>query len=120
MKYLFLAYRDENQWEAMSTGERDALENACLANEQDLRQSGHLVAAEGLQSSHTALTVRLVNGQVSLTEGPFAETQGELIQLFVINARDLNEAIRVASMMPQARRGPIEVRPVMELDRPLK
>jgi hypothetical protein len=120
MKYLFLAYRDEKQWEAMSARERDALENACQTNEQDLRQSGHLLAVEGLQSSYTALTVRLVNGQVSLTDGPCAETPGQLIRFFFIQARDLNEAVRVASRMPQARTGPIEVRPVMELDRPSK
>jgi hypothetical protein len=120
MKYLFLAYRDEERWEAMSARERDALENACLANEQELRQSGHLLAVEALQSSHTAITVRLVNSQVLLADGPFAEPPGQLIQLFFIQARDLNEAIRVASQMPQARRGPIEVRPVAEFDRPSK
>jgi hypothetical protein len=113
MKYLLLVYRDEKQWEAMSAGERDALEKACLANEQELRQSGHLVAVESLQSNHTALTVQLVHGQVSLTDGPFIETQGQLSQLFFINARDLNEVIRVVSKMPQARGGPIEVRPVL-------
>jgi hypothetical protein len=64
--------------------------------------------------------VRFVNGQVSLTDGPCAERQGQLIRLFFIQARDLNEAIRVASQMPQAHRGPIEVRPIMELDRPSK
>jgi hypothetical protein len=113
MKYLFLAYRDEKQWEAMSAGERDALENACLANEQDLRQSGHLLAVEDLQSSRTAITVRVVNDKVTLTNGPSTETNRQPIQLFFINARDLNEAIRVASKMPQARRGPIEIRPIM-------
>lgn len=116
MKYVFLAYRDEKQWEAMSAAERDALENACLVHEQDLRQSGRLVAVEGLQSSSTALTVRIVNGQVSLTDGSMAGTPGQLIRIFFIRARDLNEAILVASKMPQARTGPIEVRPVMEFD----
>ena len=120
MKYIFLVYRDEKQWEAMSTQERDVFENACLANEQDLRQSGHLLAVEGLQSSNTAITVRIENGKVALTDGPFAGTQGQLIRLFFVQARDLNEAIRVASKMPQARRGPIEVRPVMESDRSSK
>ena len=115
MKYVFLAYRDEKQWDAMSTRDRDALENACQANEQDLPQSGHLFAVEGLQSSHTAITVRLVNGKVSLTDGPFVSAKGQLIRLFFINARDLNEAIRVASKMPQARTGPIEVRPALEI-----
>jgi hypothetical protein len=120
MKYLFLAYQDEKQWSVMSIPERDALENACQANEQDLRQSGHLLAVEGLQSSRTVLTVRLVNGLVALADGPLAETPGQLIQLFFIQARDLNEAIRVASKMPQVRRGPIEVRLIMDFDRPSK
>lgn len=111
MKYLFLAYQDEEQWDAMSAGERDTLENACLANEQELRQRGHLLAVESLQSSRTAITVRLVHGQVLLTDGPPAG----IIRLFFIQARDLNEAIRLASQMPQARRGPIEVRPVVEI-----
>lgn len=120
MKYILLVYRDEKQWEAMSTQERDVIENACLANEQELWQSGHLLAVEALQSRNTAITVRVVNGEVSLTDGPFTETQGQLFRLFFIQARDLNDAIRVASQMPQARRGAVEVRPVMGLDRPPK
>ena len=116
MKYVFLAYRDEKQWDAMSASERDAFENACLANEEDLRQSGHLLAVEDLQSSRTAVTVRVVNGKVSLTDGALAETQGQLVRLFFINARDLNEAIQVAAKMPQARGGVIEVRPAMEFN----
>jgi len=116
MKYLFLAYGDEKRLEAMSTGERDAFENACLANDEMLRKSGHLLAMEGLQSSRTATTVRVRNGKVSVTDGPFVEANEQLIGLFFINARDLNEAIHVASKMPQVRGGPIEVRPMMEFD----
>ena len=120
MNYLFLAYRDEKQWAALSASERDTLEAACLATEQALRQSGHLFAVEHIQNSEAAITVRVVHGLVALSDGPLAETQGELSQLFFINARDLNEAIRLASTMPQARRGPIEVRPVIEIDRSAK
>lgn len=112
MKYIFLVYRDEEQWQAMSTQERDSLENAGLANEQDMRQSGHLLAVEGLQGSNSAIRVWIENGKVSLTAGPFAGMQGQLFQIFFIQARDLNEAIRVASKMPQTRSGLIEVRPV--------
>jgi hypothetical protein len=112
MNYLFLAYRDEKQWQTLPAGERDALEAACLANEQELRQSGHLLAVGALQDSGAALTVRLINGQVALGEDSLAGTARPLIRLFFIEARDLNEAIRVASQMPQARQGPIEVRPV--------
>jgi hypothetical protein len=118
MKYVLLAYRDEKQWAALSAAERDAFESACLAHEQELRQSGRLVAVKGLQSSSTALTVRIVNSQVTLTGGPVNGPPGELIRLFFIRTRDLNEAIRVASKMPQAFTGPIEVRPVLTLDGP--
>jgi hypothetical protein len=116
MKYLFLAYGDEKQLSAMPIGERDAFESACLANDEVLRKSGHLIAVEDLQSSSTATTVRVHNGKVSLSDGPYAETKEQLIRLFFIQARDLNEAIRVASQMPQARGGPIEVRSVMGVD----
>jgi len=116
MKYLFLAYGDEKRLEAMSTGERDSFEDACRINDEMLQQSGHLLAAEGFQSSRTAATVRVWNGKVSVTDGPFGETNEQLIGLFFVNARDLNEAIQVASTMPQARGGPIEVRPTMEFD----
>jgi hypothetical protein len=112
MKYLFLAYGDEQRYSAMSTSERDAFENACLANDEVLRESGHLLTAAGLHRSSTATTVRVWNGSVSLADGPFTETKEQLIGLFFINARDLNEAIQVAAKMPQARGGAIEVRPM--------
>jgi hypothetical protein len=116
MKYVFLAYRNEKQWAALSARERDTLEAACQATEQELRQSGHLLAVEAIQNSDAAITVRVDHGLVALSDGRLAETQGELSQLFFINARDLNEAIRLASTMPHARRGPIEVRPVVAFD----
>ena len=115
MKYLFLAYGDEQQLDAMSPSERDALGNECLANDEMLRKSGHLLTVEGLQS-RTATTVRVQNGKVFITDGPFIETKEQILGIFLINARDLNEAIRVASKMPQARGGPIEVRPILEFD----
>jgi hypothetical protein len=117
MKYVFLIYQDEKQGDAMSTSERDALEKAYLTSEKNLRQSGYLFAVEDLQSNQAAITVRLVNSKVSIADGSFAETEGQSIQLFFVNARDLNEAIRVASKMPQVHRSPIEVRPIMDLNR---
>jgi hypothetical protein len=116
MRYIFLAYRDEKWRDAMSTGERDAFEHACLVNDELLRKSGQLLAVESLQGSSTAITVRVRNGKVSLTDGPFVETKEQLIKLFFINARDLNEAIRVASKIPQAQGGHIEVRPVISIE----
>ena len=100
----------------MSASQRDAFENACLANNEALRESGHLLAVEGLHSSNTATTVRVWNGKVSVNDGSFAEMKEQIIGIYFINARDLNEAIQVAAQMPQARGGPIEVRPMMELN----
>ena len=79
MKYLFLAYGDVQQRGAMSTSERAAFGEACLANDEALRKSGHLLAAEGLRSSSTATTVRVQNGKISLTDGPLAETKEPFI-----------------------------------------
>ena len=101
MKYLFLAYGDEKHLDAMSTGEREALANACLANDEALRKSGHLLDVQGLQPGRSAITVRVQNGKVSVTDGPCAEPTEQLIGIFFINARDLNEAIQVAATMPQ-------------------
>jgi len=113
MKYVLLAYRDEKRWEAMSASERAAFEQACQASEQDLIHNLHLMDVKSLQNN-TALTVRILNGKVSLSDGPVAGNQEQLIQLLFIQARDLNAAIQIASQMPQAQAGPIEVRPVVE------
>jgi hypothetical protein len=117
MRYVLLAYGDEQQLDAMSSSEREALGNACLANDEALWKNGHLLAVEGLQCSSTATTVRVQNGKVSLSDGPYARTKEQLIGIFTIAARDLNEAIQVAARMPQARGGPIEVRPIVAFDR---
>ena len=116
MRYILLAYGDERQLDAMSSSEREALGDACLANDEALRNSGHLLAVEGLQSSRCATTVRVQHGNLSITVGPLAETKEQLLGIFTITARDLNEAIQVAARMPQARSGPIEVRPIMASD----
>jgi hypothetical protein len=116
MRYILLAYADEQQLGAMSSSEREALGNACLTNDEALRKSGHLLTVEGLQSSCSTTTVRIQHGNLSVTVGPLAETKEQLIGIFTITARDLNEAIQVAARMPQARGGPIEVRPIAAFD----
>ncbi len=118
MKYVLLAYGDERQLETMPASERDALGQACLENDEALRKSGHLLAVEGLQGSHSATTVRIHNGKLLIADGPLAGTKEQLIGIFTISARDLNEAIQVAATMPQAHSGPIEVRPILEIGRP--
>jgi hypothetical protein len=114
MKYLCLAYEEEKNLNALSKAEWDDLRNETLAYVEELRRNGYIVAAEALQSVRTATTVRVRNDKTSLTDGPFAETKEQLGGFFLINARDLNEAIRVASKWPSARLGSIEVRPIEE------
>lgn len=114
MKYLCLAYEAEEPFNAMSRSEWDALRKETLAYVEALQQSGHLILTKALQSARTAATLRVRNGKLSVTDGPFAETKEQLGGFFLINARDMNEAIQVASKWPSARLGNIEVRPVEE------
>ena len=108
MKYLCLVYSEEGKLEAVSDRE-------CMAFGEELQRDGYRLAAEALQSVQTATTVRVRNGRLSLTDGPFAETKEQLAGFYLIDARDLNEAIQLASKIPPARVGSIEVRPVREL-----
>jgi hypothetical protein len=108
MKYLCLVYLDEKKLDQVPDSE-------CMVFGEGLRESGHRIAAEALQSVHTATTVRVRNGKVSMTDGPFAETKEQLAGFYLIDAKDLDEAVRLASKIPPARIGSIEVRPVREL-----
>jgi hypothetical protein len=108
MKYLCLVYLEEQKLHAVADRE-------CRACGDNLQQSGVLVAAEALQAVDTATTVRIRNGKLSITDGPFAETKEQLAGFYLIEARDLNDAIQVAAKIPPAREGSIEVRPVREL-----
>ena len=112
MKYICLAYEEEERLNALSRDEWDDLRRETLAYVEDLRHRGYLISAEPLKSVRTATTVRVRNGKTSLTDGPFAETKEQLGGFFLINARDLNEAVQVASKWPSARLGSIEVRPI--------
>jgi hypothetical protein len=118
MKYLCLAYFDERKLEAAPKSEVDALVAESLAYDEELRASEHFIAAEALQPVRTATTVRIRNGKLSITDGPFAETKEQLGGFFLINARDLNDAIQVAAKIPCARLGSIEVRPIEVLKQP--
>ena len=108
MKYLCLVYMEEQNLHAVPDSE-------CLECGKGLRESGHCLAAEALQPVHTATTVRVRNGRVSVTDGPFAETKEQLAGFYLVEARDLNEAIQVAARIPPARAGSIEVRPERQL-----
>jgi hypothetical protein len=114
MKYLCLAYEDEKTLNALSRGEWDVLRRETLDYVEEIRGSGHLLVTHALQSVQSATTVRMRNGRLSTTDGPFAETKETLGGFFLIEARDLDDAIAVASKWPSARLGSIEVRPIEE------
>jgi len=105
MKYLCLVYGEENLMQTVD-------DHHCLAFDASVRASGHCLASEALQPVATATTVRVRQGKVSVTDGPFAETKEQLAGFYLIEARDLNEAIQLASKIPPARVGSIEVRPI--------
>ncbi|HET7922761.1 MAG TPA: YciI family protein [Gammaproteobacteria bacterium] len=105
MKYLCLVYLDEAR-------QAEAPDRDCVAFDTGLRAEGRCLASEALQPVATATTVRVRNGQVAITDGPFAETKEQLAGFYMIEARDLNEAIQIASRIPPARVGSIEVRPI--------
>ena len=105
MKYLCLVYLDEKRLDELPDAD-------CVAYATAIRASGHCLASEALQSVHTATTVRVRDGKLSITDGPFAETKEQLTGFYMIEAHDLDEAIRIAAEIPPARVGCIEVRPI--------
>jgi len=105
MKYLCLVYLDEKRLDELP-------DEDCVEFDTAIRRSGHCVASEALESVQTATTVRVRNGKVSVTDGPFAETKEQLAGFYMIEAKNLDEAIQIASRIPPARVGSIEVRPV--------
>jgi hypothetical protein len=114
MRYLCLIYDDEKKWAEMPKEEADAMMGEYFAFTEGVKASGHYVAGEALQPVETATTVRVRNGRLSTTDGPFAETKEQLGGFYLIEARDLNDAIQVAAKIPSARIGSIEVRPIVD------
>ena len=108
MKYLCLVYLDAAHWNACS-------DQVCAEYAQQVAGSRRLLAAEPLHGTHTATTVRVRNGEVTLFDGPFAETKEMLAGFYLVDAKDLNEAIQLAAGIPPAQHGSVEVRPVREL-----
>jgi len=113
MKYLCLIYENERSWESFSKEQADAIMGEYFQFTDDIRKSGHYVGGEALQPTQTATTVRVRNGKVSTTDGPFAETKEQLGGFYMVEAKDLDEAIKLAAAIPASRTGSIEVRPIM-------
>jgi hypothetical protein len=118
MRYLCLIYDEEKKIGAMPKAESDAFMGEYFAFTDGIKKSGHYLGGEALQPVHTATTVRVRNGKLSTTDGPFAETKEQLGGFYLINARDVKDAVQVAAKIPSARLGSVEVRPIMEYDQP--
>jgi hypothetical protein len=116
MKYAFTIYGDEAQREAASEEDRNATSQAYGMLTQEMQQKGVLLAGEGLYPTQTATTVRVRDGERSVTDGPFAETKEQLGGFYVLDCKDLDDAIEWAAKIPGAQQGSIEIRPVMVFD----
>ncbi|MGH7699120.1 MAG: YciI family protein [Gemmatimonadales bacterium] len=116
MRYLCLIFDDEKKWDALSKSEQDAGMAAYRDFTEAIKKSGQYIGGEALQPVRTATVVRVRNGKLSATDGPYAETKEQLGGFYLINARDLDDAIQVAARIPSARWGSIEVRPIQEFD----
>ena len=114
MKYLLLIHLDEPQMKAMPRRDYVALVDEHLVYDDELRANGQMVATEALEDAKDGIVVRVRDGKVSTTDGPFAETKEQLGGFYLVEARDLNEAIQLAARIPAARLGSVEVRPVRE------
>ena len=114
MRYLLLCCHEEKKLDSMSKSECDAIMEETVAYCEALKKSGHLIGVEALESVQTAMAVRVRNGKLSVTDGPFAETKERVGGYFLIEARDVNEAIQVASKVPSVRFGTMEVRPIRD------
>lgn len=116
MRYLCLIHLDEKQLAALPESEMDALNARHLALNEELLQGGHFIEAEALTPPASATCVRVRNGRVAVTDGPYAETKEMVAGFYLIEARDLNEAIQVAGRLPSAPMGVVEVRPCRDLE----
>ena len=118
MRYALLIYANEQDWVTQTEEQSQAQFQGYMAFTKDIVDRGMQQAGEALQPTSTATTVRVKNGETVTTDGPFAETKEQLGGFYIVECKDLDEAIEVAARIPDARGGSIEVRPVMEMDNP--
>jgi hypothetical protein len=116
MQYMLLIYDNEKMWPSMGEKERNALMGEYNAFTQEITKTKKFVAGDALQATTTATTVRVRDGKRLTTDGPFAETKEQLGGYYIVDAKDLDEAMALAAKIPSARFGSIEVRPVMKFD----
>jgi hypothetical protein len=113
MKYLLLIYENEASFAGISEAEQGKIFQEYMDYSKGIRKSGNYIAGQALQPVSTATTVRVKNGKTLTTDGPFAETREQLGGFYMVEAKDLDEAIKLAAGIPGARTGSIEVRPIM-------
>jgi len=113
MKYLLLIYSNEESWAAISEAEQGQIFGEYMAFSSAIMKSGHYIGGEALQPVATATTVRLKNGKPMTTDGPFAETKEQLGGYYLVEVKDLDEAIGLAARIPTHGMGSVEVRPIM-------
>lgn len=116
MKFMLLVYNDDTLLNALPTERADSMMRDCLSHADDLRREGSLLDSQMLEDAHTAKSVRIRNGRLSATDGPFSEAKEVLGGFNLIEADSMEEAVRIASEFPWARTGCIEVRPVREIE----
>src|SRR6516162_1371192 len=116
MRYLCLIYLDEKQMAGMTEAEMSALNARHLAFNEEILKSGQFVEAEALESAASSTCLKVRNGKVALTDGPYMETKEMVAGFYLLDARDLNEAIQLAAKLPSAPLGTVEVRPCRNLE----
>ena len=114
MKYVCLGYIDESRFAAIPQAEAERMMEECFAYDDELRSGGHSIGGEALDSVRKAVTLRMKDGQVEATDGPYAETKETLGGILLLEARDLNHAIALMSKHPGVKMGPFEIRPADE------
>ena len=118
MKYLPLIYGNETNWAGVSEAEQGKIFQEYMDYTSHILKSGNYIAGEALQPTATATTVRVKNGKTLTTDGPFAETREQLGGFYLVEAKDLDEAISLGARIPSARMGSIEVRPILPTPSP--
>jgi hypothetical protein len=118
MRYLCLIYEDEKWWERATEADMQKGMAEYGAFTENIKKNGNYVGGEALQPTKTAKSVRVRNGKISTTDGPYVETKEQLGGYYLITAKDLNDAVQVASRIPGAKNGTVEVRPIMEFNQP--
>ena len=121
MKYICFGYYDKSKFDGMTGDERNAMFDTCFEYDDHLRANGHFVGGEALQPNETAMTLRMKNGKVEFTDGPYAETKEQLGGILFLEARDINHAVQLISQHPSVKYGNLwEIRPTGDMSEIIK